>query len=73
MYAVWWCYDYYTNSGSYKKHNNWQSSVLLLYVGQKRLNGAADWSAAKDGHILPYFKHIVGGALTPPCPITAVF
>ncbi len=41
--------------------------------GQQRLNGAADWSAAKGGQVLPHFEHIVSGASTPPCPFPAVF
>jgi hypothetical protein len=40
---------------------------------QQRLNGAANQSAAKDGRVLPHFQKIVSGALTPPCPIVAVF
>jgi hypothetical protein len=41
--------------------------------GQQRLKGGADQSAAKDGQILPHFKHIVSGALMLSCPIVAVF
>jgi hypothetical protein len=26
--------------------------------GQQRLNGGADWSAAKDGQVLPHFQQI---------------
>jgi hypothetical protein len=41
--------------------------------GQQRLNGAADWSAAKGGKILLHFQHIVRGVLMLLCPIMAVF
>jgi hypothetical protein len=44
-----------------------------LSQDQERLNGAADWSAAIGGQVLPHFEHIVSGALTPPCPVVAVF
>jgi hypothetical protein len=40
---------------------------------QQCLNGAANWSAAKNGQVLPHFEHIVSGASMPPCPIAAVF
>jgi hypothetical protein len=63
------------NSGGNNKKNNWQLSVLPINdFGQQRLNGTAnDWSAAKGGQVLSHFEHIVSGASTPPCPITAVF
>jgi hypothetical protein len=41
--------------------------------GQQRLNGTADWSAAKDGQVLPHFQQVVSGALMPLCPIAALF
>jgi hypothetical protein len=37
------------------------------------LKDAADWSAAKDGQVLPHFEQILSGAWMLPCPIAAVF
>jgi hypothetical protein len=63
----------YAKSGSYEKNDDWRLSVLPIYnFGQQRLNSAAEWSATEGGQVLPHFKHIVSGASTPPCPITAV-
>jgi hypothetical protein len=63
-----------SSSGGYKKDNNQQYWQLLINnFGQLRLNGAANQFAAKGGQVLPQFKHIVSGALTPTCPIMAVF
>ncbi len=55
-----------TNSSCYKKINNRQSSVSPIYNfdGQQRLDGAADWSAAQGGRVLPHFEHTVSGAST---------
>jgi hypothetical protein len=62
------------NSGGYKKINKWQSSVSPLNnFDQQCLNGAADWSVAKGGQVLPLFEHIVSGASMLLCPIAAVF
>jgi hypothetical protein len=62
------------NSGGYEKDNNWQLSVSPIYnFGQQRLNSAADWSAAKDGQVLPHFKQTLSGAWMPSCPIAALF
>jgi hypothetical protein len=56
------------------KINNWQYlQYLINNFGQQRLNGATNWSAAKDGQVLPHFHHLVSGALMPPCLIVAVF
>jgi hypothetical protein len=64
----------YANSGSYENKINWQyrRSPIFDYC-QQRLNGGANWSAAKDGRVLPHFQQIVSGTLMPPCPIVAVF
>jgi hypothetical protein len=63
-----------SNSSGYEKNNNQRSSVWPIYnFGEQRLNGAAKWSAAEGGRVLPHFEHIVGGAPTPTCPIAAVF
>ncbi len=78
--AVWLCY--YTTimlpacgmADGNKKNNNrryWWSPINNF--GQQRLNGAANWTAAKDGQVLPHFRQILSGALMPPCPIAAVF
>jgi hypothetical protein len=46
---------------------------LPIYdFGQKHLNSIADWSAAKDGQVLPHFQQIVSGALMPLHPMVAV-
>jgi hypothetical protein len=64
----------YANSGGYKKNNNQQYFQLSINdLGQQRLNGTADQSAAKGGRVLPHFEHIVSGVSTPLCPIVAVF
>ncbi len=42
-------------------------------IGNTDNRGAADWSATKDGRVLPHFQQIVSGALMSPCPIVAVF
>ncbi len=66
-----WEYDTLMPRVSY---SHLQSSVLPINnFGQQHLNGAANWSAAEGGRVLPHFENIVSGALTPPCPITAVF
>jgi hypothetical protein len=41
----------------------------LMTSGQQCLNGTANWSAAKEGQVLPHFKHIVSGidAAVPYC------
>jgi hypothetical protein len=53
----------YGNSGGYKKNNNQGSSELPIYnFSQQHLDGAANWSAAKDGQVLPYFDQILSGA-----------
>jgi hypothetical protein len=41
--------------------------------GQQRLNGGANWSAAKVGQVSPHFQRIFSGASMPLCPIAAVF
>ncbi len=56
------------------KNNNQQYWRLPIYdFVQQCFNGAADWSAAKGGQVLPHFKHIVSEASMLPCPIVAVF
>ncbi len=45
----------------------------LTNFGQQRLNGAANWSVAEDGRVLPHFQQIVSGVLMPLCLIVAVF
>jgi hypothetical protein len=61
-------------SGGYEKNNNQQLSVPTFYkFGQQHLNCTTEWSAAKDGQVLPHFEQILSGAWMPPCPIAAVF
>jgi hypothetical protein len=67
-------YSQQLTAAAMKKNNNWQLSVLPIYnFGQKCLNGATDWSDAKDGQIFPHFEQILSGAWMPLCPIAAVF
>ncbi len=64
----------YAKCGGYVKNNNRQYWQLPIKdFGQQRLNGGADWSAAKAGQVLPHFQQILSGALTLPCPIAGVF
>jgi hypothetical protein len=62
------------NSGGNKKTTIGNTDdCQLMTFGQQHLNGATNWSAAEGGQVLPHFEHIVSGALTPPCPMAAVF
>jgi hypothetical protein len=62
------------------KKNNQQLSVhkqllqqLPIYnFGQQRLNSSTNWSAAKNGQVLPHFQQIVSAAWMMPRPIAAV-
>jgi hypothetical protein len=42
--------------GATKKQKSAILTIADYDFGQQRLNGAADWSAAKDGRVLPHFQ-----------------
>jgi hypothetical protein len=49
------------------------SGKAVNNVGQQRINGTTNWSAANGGQVFSHLEHIVSGALTPLCPIATVF
>jgi hypothetical protein len=60
-------------AGGYKNKTNWQYDNCQFYdYCQQRLNGGADWSAAKDGRVFAPLQQIVSGVSMLPCPIAAV-